>query len=305
MPPPPLPPRLVPPSGLPPPTRPPGAATLLGCLRRFVRPEPLASWHCVACGGPRPALKQLSIRRLPPVLCLHVKRFEHGVIWPDGSTGVAGGGGGGDWGGGAGGPLGPGAVGAQTAAPGGRPRLWERKLDTPLLFPAWLDPTPFTSSSVLAARLGKPPGACIGSGGAGVAAFGRSLSAAAAAAGAAAAAAAGDGGTAATLASTTTPPVPLYELYAVVAHRGSLHGGHYTAFVKAGGRWYACDDAAVLPACESAARSAQPYLLFYRAVAGGEAEAVAATAAAEGPPPAPTSVAAQVAAVQAAAAGMN
>jgi ubiquitin C-terminal hydrolase len=28
------------------------------------------------------AVKQMSIRQLPPVLCLHVKRFEHMVFVP-------------------------------------------------------------------------------------------------------------------------------------------------------------------------------------------------------------------------------
>jgi hypothetical protein len=55
--------------------------TLPGCLRRYVRPERLGSaahWRCTACGSSTAALKQLSFRRLPLVLCFHVKRFEHG-----------------------------------------------------------------------------------------------------------------------------------------------------------------------------------------------------------------------------------
>jgi hypothetical protein len=55
--------------------------TLAGCLRRYVRPERLgaaAHWRCSACGSSTAALKQLSFRRLPLVLCFHVKRFEHG-----------------------------------------------------------------------------------------------------------------------------------------------------------------------------------------------------------------------------------
>lgn len=55
--------------------------TLAGCLRRYVRPERLgaaAHWRCSACGSSSAALKQLSFRRLPLVLCFHVKRFEHG-----------------------------------------------------------------------------------------------------------------------------------------------------------------------------------------------------------------------------------
>jgi len=59
-----------------------GAATLLGCLHRFVRPESLGPgerWTCGRCQAERRAVKQMSLRRLPPVLCLHVKRFEHTV----------------------------------------------------------------------------------------------------------------------------------------------------------------------------------------------------------------------------------
>lgn len=55
--------------------------SLPGCLRRYVRPERLGSaahWRCTACGSSTAALKQLSFRRLPLVLCFHVKRFEHG-----------------------------------------------------------------------------------------------------------------------------------------------------------------------------------------------------------------------------------
>ena len=62
--------------------RPMGAVTLLGCLQRYVRAERLGpgqAWVCARCQTRRPAVKQMSIRRLPPVLCLHLKRFEHTV----------------------------------------------------------------------------------------------------------------------------------------------------------------------------------------------------------------------------------
>ncbi len=52
---------------------------LSACLQRFVQLEQLApseSWVCAACKCRQPAMKQLTIRRLPPLLCLHVKRFE-------------------------------------------------------------------------------------------------------------------------------------------------------------------------------------------------------------------------------------
>ena len=70
------------PNAAPDPATPYGAATLLGCLHRFVRPEALGPgerWTCGRCQVERRAVKQMSICRLPPVLCLHVKRFEHTV----------------------------------------------------------------------------------------------------------------------------------------------------------------------------------------------------------------------------------
>ena len=70
------------PGGLGPVTAQYGAASLVGCLHRFVRPESLGPgerWTCERCRLQQRAVKQMSIRRLPPVLCLHVKRFEHMV----------------------------------------------------------------------------------------------------------------------------------------------------------------------------------------------------------------------------------
>ncbi|KAF8400478.1 hypothetical protein HHK36_013776 [Tetracentron sinense] len=58
-------------------------STLLGCLDLFTRPERLGSdqkLHCEHCQERRDSLKQMSIRRLPLVLCLHIKRFEHSPI---------------------------------------------------------------------------------------------------------------------------------------------------------------------------------------------------------------------------------
>ena len=66
-----------------------GAASLVGCLHRFVRPESLGPgerWTCERCRLQQRAVKQMSIRRLPPVLCLHVKRFEHTVSSPPGPS---------------------------------------------------------------------------------------------------------------------------------------------------------------------------------------------------------------------------
>lgn len=60
--------------------RSPAALSLTGCLWRFIRQEslPPGSWRCSACGSSSSAHKQLSVRRLPPVLCFHIKRFRLG-----------------------------------------------------------------------------------------------------------------------------------------------------------------------------------------------------------------------------------
>ncbi|XVF48249.1 hypothetical protein PTKIN_Ptkin03bG0174900 [Pterospermum kingtungense] len=60
-----------------------GVSTLSGGLNLFTRAEKLGSdqkLHCQNCQQLRDSLKQLSIRRLPLVLCLHIKRFEHSLV---------------------------------------------------------------------------------------------------------------------------------------------------------------------------------------------------------------------------------
>ncbi|KAK8966106.1 Ubiquitin carboxyl-terminal hydrolase 22 [Platanthera guangdongensis] len=58
-------------------------STLSRCLDLFTRPEKLGSdqkLNCQNCRVKRDSVKQMSIRRLPLVLCFHVKRFAHSVI---------------------------------------------------------------------------------------------------------------------------------------------------------------------------------------------------------------------------------
>ena len=55
----------------------------------------------------------------------------------------------------------------------------------------------------------------------------------------------------------------LYELYAVSNHFGLLSGGHYTATVQNGGKWYDCDDSHITETKDVSETSA--YVLFYRA----------------------------------------
>ncbi|UZJ55970.1 hypothetical protein CBS101457_005290 [Exobasidium rhododendri] len=53
--------------------------TLVDCMRRYCSMEKLASsdYTCTQCGQGSQAVKQLSLCRLPPVLCFQLKRFEH------------------------------------------------------------------------------------------------------------------------------------------------------------------------------------------------------------------------------------
>eukprot|EP01083_Nonionella_stella_P065520 171761_1 len=54
------------------------STTLHQCLRRFTHPEELSErFSCSKCKIRQKSIKQLSIERLPKVLCLHLKRFEH------------------------------------------------------------------------------------------------------------------------------------------------------------------------------------------------------------------------------------
>ncbi|GAV80074.1 UCH domain-containing protein/zf-UBP domain-containing protein [Cephalotus follicularis] len=58
-------------------------STLLGCLNLFTKPEKLGSdqkLYCKNCQEKRDSLKQMSIKRLPLVLCLHIKRFAHSAV---------------------------------------------------------------------------------------------------------------------------------------------------------------------------------------------------------------------------------
>lgn len=57
--------------------------TLSACLDLFTRPEKLGSdqkLYCQNCKEKRDSFKQMSIRRLPLVLSLHIKRFEHSAL---------------------------------------------------------------------------------------------------------------------------------------------------------------------------------------------------------------------------------
>eukprot|EP01113_Clastostelium_recurvatum_P005456 TRINITY_DN12443_c0_g1_i1.p1 TRINITY_DN12443_c0_g1~~TRINITY_DN12443_c0_g1_i1.p1 ORF type:complete len:625 (-),score=93.15 TRINITY_DN12443_c0_g1_i1:66-1826(-) len=59
---------------------PPGTCTLQTCLERFTLAEQLGEHSmCGRCHTSQASSKQLSLHALPLVLCLHLKRFEHGA----------------------------------------------------------------------------------------------------------------------------------------------------------------------------------------------------------------------------------
>ncbi len=293
--------------------------SLIGCLRRFVWPEQLGAtgrWRCSECGSQDGAIKQLSLARLPPILVLHAKRFEH-----TGGT-----------------------------------RATAKKLDTYLSFPLEdLDMAPYLTAEALksrhVARPTPPPPGGIGGGSGTAAAADKNVStpapvlftdgaaggsrgarsrpvsnvaagdstvrrtrsaattaAAAAATGIEKSTGGGGGGgrtrstamtrsfsaaaatgnanidainsgdaantsnflpspsstalpSTATAAQTSTS---MYDLFAVVCHRGTFQGGHYVSYIRASdGKWYLCDDAYVQRVSEEVVRTSQAYMLFY------------------------------------------
>ncbi|KAJ5905164.1 uncharacterized protein N7473_002080 [Penicillium subrubescens] len=60
-----------------------GTGTLLSCLESFIAVEDLqhhteAAYHCEKCGNtPQRASKRLQINKLPSILCMQLKRYEH------------------------------------------------------------------------------------------------------------------------------------------------------------------------------------------------------------------------------------
>lgn len=54
-----------------------------------------------------------------------------------------------------------------------------------------------------------------------------------------------------------------YDLFCVICHRGSLAGGHYTAFLRCGPQWFLCDDACLMAVAVADVAACQPYMLFY------------------------------------------
>jgi len=71
-----------------------------------------------------------------------------------------------------------------------------------------------------------------------------------------------------TAVGATGLPPPIYDLYGVSNHSGTMSGGHYTALTESiyGDKWYVYNDSHVSPARSSDATtgSMEAYVLFYR-----------------------------------------
>ena len=55
----------------------------------------------------------------------------------------------------------------------------------------------------------------------------------------------------------------LFQLFAVISHKGDITRGHYICYVKCGGCWYCCDDAWITMVDDEAVAACQAYMLFY------------------------------------------
>ncbi|PVH97694.1 cysteine proteinase [Periconia macrospinosa] len=166
-----------------------GSMDLRDCLDRFTGREKLGSadYTCKNCDGGQNAVKQLSIKRLPPTLSIHLKRFEHS-------------------------------------------KSTSSKIDTKVAFPLTIDLYPYTTE--YRSTQGKSSKAS----------------------------------------SAPTPSnhninSPLnsliYELSAVIVHKGKIDSGHYVSYSREGSDWFAFDDSKVVLVSEAEVLAAEAYLLFY------------------------------------------
>lgn len=59
-----------------------------------------------------------------------------------------------------------------------------------------------------------------------------------------------------------------YELLALTVHTGTAKSGHYVAFVKSNNMWWQMNDDNVYRSSEAEVLQQQPYLYFYKRLAG-------------------------------------
>ena len=55
----------------------------------------------------------------------------------------------------------------------------------------------------------------------------------------------------------------VYHLVAIIAHKGTLNGGHFWTYVKKGAEWYKMNDSVVREVQVSEVEAAQAYMAFY------------------------------------------
>ncbi|KAH9616498.1 hypothetical protein KSS87_021657 [Heliosperma pusillum] len=74
------------------------------------------------------------------------------------------------------------------------------------------------------------------------------------------------------LAHKNSQHLDCYRLFAVSNHYGGLGGGHYTALVYHGSRWYEFNDSLVEPIREGDVKTSAAYVLFYRRISDTHAD---------------------------------
>ncbi|KAI9026757.1 hypothetical protein DFJ74DRAFT_617757 [Hyaloraphidium curvatum] len=212
------------------PGAPPPALTLAECLDRFTHPERLSagSYTCTRCGSNNGgATKQMSVRTLPQVLGIQFKRFEH--------------------------RLGHVSVPGKPAKVKGE----GRKVDTYVRVPVKLDMEGYTAAAVRRRR--QRSDAIAPS----VGPMSPLMSPTASPASMAWAATGRKAGEEREGGRVHPDPGYQYSLFAVIEHIGKLDSGHYRAYVKSRGQWFAFDDHVVTLTSQKHVLDCKAYMTFY------------------------------------------
>lgn len=202
------------------------------CLNRFTEPELLGAGnktHCASCGCRQEAMKQMSIRTLPPIVCFHFKRFE------------------------------------QSIANARRNEMV--KIDTAVEFPAdGLDLSAFQTSEILSRRYASSNAVGNGVDHGAVPQLANAKPSKGKSNGKEPNKATSKGfdrwGYTHDIRENEQG---IYDLFAVVDHLGKIDSGHYTSLVRREGAWFQCDDEKVssVKDVQKVVRSEKAYLVFY------------------------------------------
>ena len=63
--------------------------------------------------------------------------------------------------------------------------------------------------------------------------------------------------------SNSTKTSPLYDLFAVIEHAGTLQQGHYVAYIRRQNDWFRCNDAKIQRVSERQVLQSRAYMLYY------------------------------------------